>query len=193
MRRCVEPNRFLGGRDVRLLAASLVALVAICGSAGADDPDVEPNNNTFEDSEEIPFTDSVLEFSGEIAPFADPADPADYFVITGLDPDSHYLTQLSTSSLALLHLDSTGNIVVWVADEFPMDLTNLRASELGQLHLAVCSLTEGDVGDREHACEVGATTTAPYDLTLEYIPEPGANALRLAALLCLAALARRRT
>ena len=177
---------------MRLLAASLVVLVAICGSAGAvtEVREVEPND-AFDSSQHIPVTDTSIVVTGEIL---DVDDPADYFWFDGLNPDGVYHVWLTALILAIVHLDDTGAVLddAVYQPPYPPEFEGLRPNDDGELYLAACSLDDGTQGNEDPDCVIG-TTAADYDLTLEYIPEPGANALRLVALLCLAALARRRT
>jgi hypothetical protein len=176
---------------MRSLAASLVVLLALCGSARAV-TEVEPNSE-FNLRQEIAFTDDEVDVEGEIAPFADPADPADYFAFTGMDSDAVYWATLDATNLAILHLNETGAVLAYDGDTGVPgpELNDLTPNDAGELFLAVCSLGQGEPGQRPYDCEVG-TTTAFYALGLMYIPEPGADALRLAALLGLAAMSRRR-
>jgi len=120
---------------------------------------------------------------------------ADHFVFSGLDSDALYHARLLASPvhLALLRLDESGHVLDVSADEFPLLLIDLRPNQMGELRLAMCALEEGGVQPRDFNCDAGTTATDAYELQVEYVPEPGAHALQLAALPGLSVLSRRRT
>lgn len=175
---------------MKVAAAVVAMLVGLCGSAWATQAveEIEPNQ-PFASAQVIPVTDDEVMVEGAIEEEGD--DPADYFAFTGLSPNSIYSALESASNLALLLLHESGDVLDYRAIGFPIEFESLRVDEAGELYLGICSLGDGTPGEPPYDCEVGATT-APYMLLVEYVPEPGAGALQLAALLTLLALARRR-
>ena len=163
---------------MRLLGASLAALFALCGSAGVA---------AGQDVQDEEFIEPEIEITGEITA----ENLGDYFRVWNLDTAGFYDVELDVSNLALALLsDDLQQVLDYRANEFPMLLEDVVPNQEGELFLAVCA-TDGNSDWTLAECETGFTDNE-YLLTVTDAPEPGAIALDLAALLCLAALSRQR-
>ena len=115
----------------------------------------------------------------------------DYFRVWNLDAAGFYDVELDVSNLALALLsDDLSQVLDYRLNEFPKVLEDVVPNQEGELFLAVCA-TDGNSDWTLAECETGFTDNE-YLLTVTDAPEPGAIALDLAALLCLAALSRQR-
>jgi hypothetical protein len=163
---------------MRLLAASLAALFALCGSAGVA---------AGQDVQDEEFIEPEIEITGEITA----ENLGDYFRVWNLDTAGFYDVELDVSNLALALLsDDLSQVLDYRLNEFPKVLEDVVPNQEGEIFLAVCA-TDGDIDWTLAECETGSTEN-DYILTVTDAPEPGAIALDLAALLCLGALSRAR-